>query len=76
MWIEPLVGLAFVALLIPLPRFPLLLWRVDQMNVNPVPLSVFWFCHAYALLCLYLVDHSISLFLAVTTVSLRTLGMS
>jgi hypothetical protein len=33
-----------------------------------VSLPVFWFCRAYALVCLYLVDRCISLVLAVTTV--------
>jgi hypothetical protein len=46
MWIEPLACLAFVALLIPHPQFPSLLWRVDQRKVNPVPLPIFWFCYA------------------------------
>jgi hypothetical protein len=75
MWIEPLASLVFVALLIPLPRFPSLPWRVDQKMVNLVFPS--FGCIVLKLLyaCTFF-DRSISMDLAVTTTPLRTLGMS
>jgi hypothetical protein len=71
MWIEPLACLAFVALLIPLPRFPSMPWRVDQRKVKlgfpsfgTIMLKLLYACTFF--------DRSVSLVLAVTIASLRT----
>jgi hypothetical protein len=75
MWIEPLACLVYVALLISLPRFLSLSWRVDQRKVN----LVFPSYGSIVLKLLYactLFNRSISVVLAVTTAPLRTLGMS
>jgi hypothetical protein len=45
-WVEIFRLSVFVAILIPLPQIPSLLWRVEQRKVNLVPLPVFWFCYA------------------------------
>jgi hypothetical protein len=75
MWIEPLACLVIVALLIPLPRFLSLPWRVDQRKVNLVFPSYGTIVLKLLYACTLFV-HSISVVLAVTTAPLRTLGMS
>jgi hypothetical protein len=74
-WIEPLACLAFVALLILLPRFSSMPWRVDQRKVKlefpsfgTIMLKLLYACTFF--------DRSISVVLAVTTTPLITLRMS
>jgi hypothetical protein len=75
LWIEPLACLVFVALLIPLPQFPSLPWRVDQRKVNLVFPSFGSIMLKLLYACTFF-DHSNYVVLAVTTAPLRTLGMS
>jgi hypothetical protein len=75
MWIEPLPCLVFVALLIPLPRFPSLPWQVDQRKVNLMFPSLGSIMLKLLYACTFF-DCSISVVLAVTTAPLKTLRMS
>jgi hypothetical protein len=76
MWIEPFACLVFIALLFPFLRFPSFAIasgsKEGESRVSFCPLVL----SCLTLVCLYLLDRSVSLVIVVTTAPLRTLGMS
>jgi hypothetical protein len=76
MWVESLACLVFVASLIPFLRFPSFAMASGSKEGESRVTFRLWLFRARALVCLYLLDLSISFVLTVTTAPFRTLEMS